>query len=252
MKISELAELNEYNKGALGQPLQDSALTKYITQPPIGILPSIPGKTNTTIFVYYYEKDNICFYVISNQEKTEIYGYLQCEHVFEDVWQVKNAYVKCPGQGTGTELYHFVSRIGNKSAGVPIKKLINDTQLSPAAEAIWKNNLENRGLARKIYDKKLNICYNLEQVGQATLDNATILDPEMDTQDPSEDPTLGDIRFFWLIESTFRQLDIHPLRQKYLQEGMTLELSEQILESRPAISMMLITGCNIFSKPGEF
>ncbi|NJO64676.1 MAG: hypothetical protein HC836_43020 [Richelia sp. RM2_1_2] len=246
MKFAKLVEYDQDPRTTVyPESIVQSRLDK--AKMPIGQVSSL----TQTFLVYYYEESNQGFYIISNREKTELYGHIIIEHIAGDVWQVKDAYVKIQGEGLGTNLYFFIIRVGNKNKGVSLKKLIHDTQLSPIAERIWKVSLVKKGITRKIYDKKLGKVYSEADIGQLTSDGVAILNPENDKTDYENDSLSRNMRFFWLVESMYAQQSNLLLREEFLEKGLTHELSEEILKLK-GVSLAAFTSTRSFSAAGEF
>ncbi|NJO62375.1 MAG: hypothetical protein HC836_30370 [Richelia sp. RM2_1_2] len=193
---------------------------------PAGVI----AKDKTHITIFYYDEYPICWYILSDLQKSSIFGYVMLEHVSNNIWQVRDAVVTESGKGLGTNLYYFIVRTGNNLKHVQTKKLIHDEQLSPAAEQLWKKNLVKKGLVRKIYDRQLDQIYPENSIGSALADGTIILNPEEDTVRLELGEHLSDIRFFWLVESITAQPNIHPLRNRFFDEGLSDFLYESVIQ----------------------
>lgn len=221
-------ELSEYNKETT-----EPVISSSILQPRL-IASDGPAETfgsnNQQFYIFFHDEGNSCWYFISDKNKNELNGFMRVEHIIDDVWQVKEVLVNPAGIGLGSSLYYFIVRIGNTQVGLKTKKLINDLQLSPAAEKVWNSSIFKKGLNRKIYDKKLNKIYDESEIGNRKTDNAEILHPEKDTVDFSNDVLGNNMRFFWLAESKNIQPEFHKLRYRCLTEEFTEELFQETLK----------------------
>ncbi|NJO64259.1 MAG: hypothetical protein HC836_40650 [Richelia sp. RM2_1_2] len=256
------SELDEYNKGELGKTPENIIRNQLNNATPVWTL----GKDT----VFYYDNYPDAWYILATADKSEIKGYVWIRLVKDNIWKVMSSEVKTPGKGIGTELYHFIIGVGNHNKNLPKRSLIHDTQLSPAAEKLWKEKLPNRGLNFFIYDKKLNKKYDLADIGKKTSDGVEILDPEKDFIDLQINPTADletDIRFFWLAESvntTLTQYPIHPLKQKIIEGIITDGEWEEVIDICSGRKSRIVNGINYptsfqyysgnpsFSRDGEY
>jgi hypothetical protein len=212
---------------------------------------SSPIGTVRTFFVYYVEEYDTCYYILSNRSKDHIEGYLSARHVVDDIWQVQTAIVKTKGKGIGSDLYHFVIRIGNAKQNVTKKRIINDTQLSTDAEKLWLKTLPKLGITLKIFDRKLQTTYTFDDLnsGKLTPDGVKLIHPKQDVVDTVQDYDNSTMRFFLLAESN-QVPKIHNLRQAWLEKGD----DDMLIESctRQGLSPNVILGFPNFAKDGEF
>lgn len=184
-------DLKEYNKGAAGEPFNSQTLDKLRARAEF-ITHFFRDQIQIKIFQVTHLPD--VYFLLERRE--QIIGYFWCRQIEDNILQVKFSYIfpKFHNQGLGTEAYvHLIHLVG--------KRLIHDTQLSHQAEQIWKNKLPQLGLVRGIWDRRLNVTYGNNQVGNLTADNEIILDPSQDHSDPFIDYDGDTQRFFWITEN---------------------------------------------------
>ncbi|NJO59829.1 MAG: hypothetical protein HC836_16465 [Richelia sp. RM2_1_2] len=100
----------------------------------------------------------------------------------------------------------------------------------PPAERLWKTNLKNKGLIRKLYDKEENKVYGENDIGTKLQDGSIIVNPEDDTYNEFTDPSGFSVRWFWLVESSTQQIENHPVREMILR-GDTTSAYNLVLEN---------------------
>jgi hypothetical protein len=199
-----IADLTEYNKGDVGEPLplhrlqQIQSESQFVThffrdQQPVKLFQLVTP--DHTYFTFTYED--------------HVIGYFWCVPVTKDILQIKSAHVFPPHQnkGMGTEARIRLVRTLNK-------RFIHDTQLSDQEEHVWRVKLPAAGVIRGIYDRESDTTYGVDEVGNLTSDGVTILDPSTDQSDPFTDYDHGSQRFFWIMESehdapTVRMMESH-------------------------------------------
>ncbi|NJO64265.1 MAG: hypothetical protein HC836_40680 [Richelia sp. RM2_1_2] len=223
-------ELTEYNKENTKPNVSDSIVMPRLIKS-VGPVETF-GADNQQFFIFFLNEGNSCWYFISNKDKSKLHGFMRTEHVANDIWQVREVSVNPTGIGLGSSLYYFVVRIGNTQVGLTTKKLINDLQLSPAAEKVWNSSIFKKGLNRRVYDRHLNKIYDETDIGKQTQDGVEILNPERDTIDFAKDVSGDTMRFFWLAESKDNQFEFNKLRYRCLTEEFTEELFQETLKTQ--------------------
>lgn len=246
------AEISEYNKSPRSDRVDLSIIKNRLDKSvgPIGVI-----GVDKMLYIFYFEDVSQCFYILSDRNKDNIHGYIILINISEDIWQVKDAIVFDANKGIGTTLYHFIVRKGNTVQNVQTKRLIHDTQLSQQAEKLWKDKLVSIGLLRKIYDKKLDTVYDENMIGKTAIDGAVIINPEEDIIDTFQDYDHSSMRFFWLVESQYAQPVTSNLRNKFLLEGRTPVVDEEvwlgIKNGDKSVGSWIWCGDNI-NLPGSF
>lgn len=245
-------KLTEYNKSPRSDRIDISIIKSRLDKAvgPIGLV-----GVDKAFYIFYFAEDGQCFYILSDRNREDVYGYVILNHISDDIWQVKDAIVFDTNKGIGTTLYHFIVRKGNNLQNVQTKRLIHDTQLSPQAERLWKDKLVSTGLIRKIYDKKLNKMYDETMIGKPAADGIGIKNPEDDIVDTFLDYDHSGMRFFWLVESQHKQPSISELRNQFLLEGRTSDVDERVLsgikDNDKTVDSWIWCGDNI-NMPGRF
>ena len=227
-----IADLTEYNKGEAGQGLSNGFIeqlrttAKFLTH---------FFRSQSPVRIFHTDIDQDKYFLI--EWKDQLVGYFWCRRVRDAIYQVKLSHINAAyqGQGLGTDSYIHIMR----NAGV---SFIHDAQLSDQAEHIWRVKLPAANLIRGIYDLKLDLTYNVSQIGEHTRDGVMIVDPAQDVSDPIWDPNGDSQRFFWITQSKWGTPAHHILEShaKHYELGHQLWQQDKLAYHRANQSLKVI------------
>lgn len=230
MQIEEL--LNEYQK--IGTPTFTIPARINVTK--LGKQATMKGAGEK--LEYEVEKrsegnQSVFFAVLNDQ----VIGFATISRYTPPYVMVRNVHTIEGYQGVGVmqSLFHFIVKNQNL-------KLLSDTLMSDAGEALWKSLMYHGRLKISIADIRGGEEYRLDQVGiTKTQDGVTVIDPKDDTAEPE------DQRFFYLAEG----------RKKYDEQGEYTvgtvipgnRLYESYIVTKEMKEKSLIQPMIIFGKP---
>lgn len=147
---------------------------------------------------YDYDPNNRLYMIVRsgnhiNKWTPPILARMWISHIQNNVWQVKEIV-----SSQGSPIKNLGLLLVKNVLILERLKLINDFDMSTAAENLWMNKLSDR--ISGIYDNQLNQIYPLSSVGSMTSDGAEIIHPRDDKGD-LEDYTGNSQRFFIILEN---------------------------------------------------